>query len=262
MKVKILIILSILLIALSVSCFLYPNVSKEYEKQKIETEIQTFDTKVEEISEGTHKEAVKKKEINEEGYPINEEGSVISDTPVIFKGDIDKLLKDSKYYNENLKENQKSLLVDEYSYAYPSIDLTEYGIYDGIFGYIESPTINMKLPIYLGANDGTMSNGAAHLTYTSLPIGGESTNCVLAAHTGYIGKIFFDYIFNLSIGDKIYITNYWDILEYKVVKTEVHAPNDSDSIFIQEGKDLVTLLTCISDGYGGFNRYYVICERC
>ena len=56
----------------------------------------------------------------------------------------------------------------------------------------------MRLPIYLGANSSNMSYGAAHMSATSLPIGGKNTNAVLAGHTGYIGRIFFDNLRNLK----------------------------------------------------------------
>ena len=88
----------------------------------------------------------------------------------------------------------------------------------------------MELPIFLGATDDNMAFGAAHLTYTSLPIGGESTNCVLAAHTGYIGRVFFDDIRYLQIGDVVTITNYWDKLTYKVTDKQIYKKYESSII--------------------------------
>lgn len=262
MKKKVLIIISIILILTCVGCFLYPSISNTVEKGKIEETVKKFDKQVEEVvTEGSYEEAVENKEIDEEAYPIDKEGNRTSDTPVYYQVDLDRLYKDSVAYNENLKQNQGSLLVDEYSYINPSIDLTQYGIFSGIYGYVSAPSIGMELPIYLGANDYTMFSGAAHMTYTSLPIGGESTNCVIVGHTGYIGRTFFDNIFYLGVGDPVYVTNYWGTIEYKVISAEVHAPSDSADAYIAEGKDLLTLITCISDGNFGFNRYYVICER-
>ena len=173
---------------------------------------------------------------------------------------IKRLRKDSLAYNENLKENQNALLVEAYSYQQPAFDLTEYGINDNIYGYVTAPSIDLNLPIYLGANDSAMSYGAAHLTYTSLPTGGESTNVALAGHTGYVGRVFFDNIFKLKIGDEINVRNYWTTLSYKVKETKIVPPFQSENVYISEGKNLLTLITCISDGKGGFNRYLVICE--
>lgn len=177
---------------------------------------------------------------------------------ILYKVDIDRLYKDSVNYNENLKQNQRELLVNEFSYLQPSLDLKDYGIPNGVYGYVSAPSIGMELPIYLGASNYNMAYGAAHMTYTSLPVGGENTNCVLAAHTGYIGRIFFDYIRNLNIGDTVQVTNYWDELTYKVVDKQIYKKYQSSDCYISEGKDLLTMITCAN---GGTDRYYVICER-
>ena len=161
---------------------------------------------------------------------------------------------------KKLEKNQYDMLRDD-TYTQAAVNLEDYGISDGIYGYVAAKTINMRLPIYLGANSVNMSYGAAHMSATSLPIGGKNTNTVLAGHTGYIGRIFFDNLRNLKIGDKVSITNYWDTLDYKVVETKVNKPNESGDCYLQKGRDLLTMFTCISDGNGGFDRYYVICER-
>lgn len=177
------------------------------------------------------------------------------------KPGIARLHLDIINYNKNLIKNQSQLLVSEQSYQKPSLDLSSYGIISGVYGYISAPSIGMELPIYLGGNDENMSLGAAHMTYTSLPIGGESTNCVLSGHSGYIGRIFFDYIPNMNIGDEITVENYWDTLTYNVVDKQIHKKDESADCYITEGRDLLTLITCISNGHGGFDRYYLICER-
>ena len=110
-------------------------------------------------------------------------------------------------------------------------------------------------------NDFNMASGAAHMTCTSLPVGGNSTNCVLSGHSGYIGRIFFDYIPNLSIGDEITVENYWNTLTYKVIDKQIHKKDESADCYITEGRDLLTLITCVSNGRGGFDRFYLISER-
>lgn len=173
---------------------------------------------------------------------------------------ISLLRKDMEEYNQNLLDEGQYMLNDPFAYEQASFDLYSYSVYDNVFGYIEIPAIDLKLPIYLGANQYNMSLGAAHLSYSSMPIGGESTNAVFAAHRGYIGRVFFDNIVFLNEGDDVYITNFWDELHYKVVKTEVISPYDIDKCYIQEGKDLVTLLTCHPYGESTY-RYMVVCER-
>ena len=99
------------------------------------------------------------------------------------------------------------------------------------------------------------------MTCTSLPVGGNSTNCVLSGHSGYIGRIFFDYIPNLSIGDEITVENYWNTLTYKVIDKQIHKKDESAGCYITEDRDLLTLITCVSNGRGGFDRFYLISER-
>lgn len=220
-----------------------------------------FDAMVNNIHEGSYEDALNNKEIDKDGYAIDKDGNRKSSTPIYFEVDVKRLFEDSVKYNDNLKKNQSALLTNEYSYAVPSIDLAQYGIIDGIYGYVSAPSIGMKLPIYLGANGATMSYGAAHLTYTSLPMGGKNTNTVLAGHTGYIGRIFFDNLRNLQTGDTISLTNYWGTVNYSVDQAKIVYPDESEDIFIQKDEDRLTLVTCISDGEGNFNRYIVICKR-
>jgi sortase A len=262
MRRRVVTIFSILLIIVGISTMLFPFVSNTIGTQIANYEIECFDEMLENIvDDETYQEALSNGEIDSESYPIDENGKRLSNTPLIFKPDLDRLYADSISYNENLKSNQGSLLVDETSYESPAINLNDYGIYTGIYGYVTINSINMRLPIYLGANDTNMSYGAAHLSYTSLPLGGKSTNAVLAGHTGYIGRIFFDNLRNLNTGDEVELTNYWYTINYKVIDTKVCKPSQSQDIFISDGSDLLTMITCISDGAGGFNRYYVICER-
>lgn len=266
---KVLTVIAVIFLVVGIGFLLFPPVSNTIGTQIAKGEVNDFDNLVQNVVEETDnsgntqtfEKAKEEGKIDDEGYLVDEEGNRTSDSPVIFKPDLDRLLKDSKEYNENLKENQGSLLTDSYAYEQPSINLSDYGIFSGIYGYVSAPSINMQLPIYLGANNSNMSYGAAHLTYTSLPLGGERTNTVLAGHTGYVGRIFFDNIRHLEIGAEVSVTNYWETINYKVVETEIYRPDESQAIYINDDRDLLTMLTCISDGNGGFNRYYVICER-
>lgn len=175
--------------------------------------------------------------------------------------DVKGLREASLKYNEMLKSSQSSYLVGEESYTYAALDLTKYGIYDNIYGYVSAPAIDMELPIYLGVTDGTMAYGAAHFCYTSLPTGGESTNVALAGHTGYIGRWLFDSIKYLEEGDDVNVKTYIGNLNYKVVDKKIKLPNESEDLFIERGKDKLTLVTCIYDSDGTYMRCIVICER-
>ena len=147
-------------------------------------------------------------------------------------------------YNEELYLSGQSGLIDQLSYEEPDFFLSDYGIDSDILAYITIPSIDVKLPIYNGASMENMAKGAAYLANTSLPVGGDNTNCVIAAHTRYKGIHMFKRITELDIGDEIYITNLWETLVYKVVETKVIDPKDSRNIYIQTGRSLVTLSTC------------------
>ncbi|MEE0914343.1 MAG: class C sortase [Ruminococcus sp.] len=260
---KVVTVIASIMLIVGIGLFMFPIVSNFVGTQISKSETEKFDTRVENVVDEdiTYEEALEEGKVDEEGYLLDEKGERKSETPVVFKLDLDRLLKDSKEYNENLKENQGSLLVSDYAYSQPSINLGDYGISDGIYGYVSAETIGMRLPIYLGANSSTMSYGAAHLTYTSLPIGGENTNTVIAGHTGYVGRIFFDNLRNLKIGDEVTLRNYWEDLSYKVVETKIVQPNQSGDIFIKSDRDLLTMITCIRTSTGEYGRYFVICER-
>jgi sortase A len=99
------------------------------------------------------------------------------------------------------------------------------------------------------------------LSQTSLPIGGENTNCVLAAHRGYRGIPFWRDIEKIAIGDEVLVTNLWEQLTYQVTEIQIIYPNETDQILIQEGRDMLTLITCHPYGGHGKYRYVVYCER-
>lgn len=162
-------------------------------------------------------------------------------------------------YNEKLYLSGQSGLIDQLSYEKPDFLLSDYGIDSDILCYITIPAIDIKLPIYNGASTENMAKGAAYLAHTSLPVGGENTNCVIAAHTRYKSIYMFKRITELNVGDKIYITNFWETLVYQVVETKVIDPNDSQNIYIKANRSLITLSTChpYPDNY---QRYLVYAE--
>lgn len=164
-------------------------------------------------------------------------------------------------YNKSIFANGQADLCDPWSYQAPVFDLAEYGIENGVVGILSVPKIDLELPIYLGATAEHLAGGAAQLSQTSMPIGGNNTNCVLAGHRGWYGALFFRHIELLEIGDEIMITNLWETLNYTVSEIKVIEPNEIDEILIQPGRDLVTLLTCHPYGSGGRYRYVVYCER-
>ena len=172
-----------------------------------------------------------------------------------------ELLEDMIAYNESIYENGQEGLSSKFSYQQPSFILADYGLDSEVFGVISIPRLEIELPIYLGATYQHMNDGTAHLSQTSLPIGGSNTNCVIAGHRGWNGASYFLNITELEPGDEVTITNLWETLTYEVTGTEIIEPNDVGKILIQPGKDMLTLLTCHPYASGGRQRYLVICER-
>ena len=164
-------------------------------------------------------------------------------------------------YNDCLVGNQRELLTDPWSYEQTSFDLTEYGIEDGVFGVLEIPAIDLSMPVYLGATEENMAIGAVHLSNTSLPIGGMNTNSVIAGHRGFSGADYFRHLDKLEVGHKVRLINLWETLSYRVVDIQIIAPSDIQKIYVQEGHDLLTLLTCHPYASGGKQRLVIYCER-
>lgn len=164
-------------------------------------------------------------------------------------------------YNETLYAEKQVSFDSPDDYEQPSFNLLDYGLEDEVFAVLTARKINLEMPVYLGATDSNLAHGASHLSQTSLPIGGKNTNCVISGHRGWNGAAHFRYVPDLAKGDIVTIRNLWETLTYVVVETKIIAPNDVDAIHIQEGRELLTLLTCHPYASGGKQRFLVICER-
>ncbi len=173
-----------------------------------------------------------------------------------------QLWDDMVAYNEHIYQQGQADLSDNTAYQTPSFFLRQYGVEQETFGVITIPKLELTMPIFLGATDYNMAMGAAVLSQTSIPIGGKNTNSIIAGHRGYNGASYFRYITDLSIGDRVIITNLWEELTYEVCETRIVEPSAIDEILIQEGRDLITLLTCHPYASGGRQRFLVFCERC
>ena len=124
---------------------------------------------------------------------------------------------------------------------------------DGVMGYLSIPKINLKLSIYHGTSEEVLQTGIGHLEGTKLPIGGESTHSVLAAHRGLPSARLFTDIDQLYKGDLFYIHVLDEILAYKVDQILPMVDKDDmsaleEALRIQTGEDHVTLFTCTPYG--------------
>ena len=124
---------------------------------------------------------------------------------------------------------------------------------DGVMGYLSIPKINVKHAIYHGTGDKVLQTGIGHLNGTKLPIGGESTHSVLAAHRGLPSARLFTDLDQIKKGDMFYVHVLDEILAYQVdqildmVDKDDHETLEA-ALQIEEGKDQVTLFTCTPYG--------------
>ena len=118
----------------------------------------------------------------------------------------------------------------------------------GVMCYVDIPKINVYLPVQHGTEADTLEKSVGHVVGTSLPVGGSSTHAVLSAHSGLASSKLFSDIDQLAVGDTFYIHVLGDTLAYQVDNIATVLPTDTSLLQIEDGKDLVTLVTCTPFG--------------
>lgn len=118
----------------------------------------------------------------------------------------------------------------------------------GVMAYAGIPKINVYLPVQHGTDADTLEKSVGHVVGTSLPVGGSSTHAVLSAHSGMASSKLFSDIDQLAVGDMFYIHVLGEVLAYKVDAIHTVLPTDTSLLQIEDGKDLVTLVTCTPFG--------------
>ena len=118
----------------------------------------------------------------------------------------------------------------------------------GVMAYVDIPKIGAYLPVQHGTDADTLEKSVGHVVGTSLPVGGSSTHAVLSAHSGMASAKLFSDIDQLATGDTFYIHVLGEVLAYKVDAIHTVLPTDTRLLQIEEGKDLVTLVTCTPFG--------------
>lgn len=119
---------------------------------------------------------------------------------------------------------------------------------NGIMGYIEIPSLGNKFPIYHGTDESVLQVGIGHLEWSSLPVGGESTHCIVSGHRGLPSARLFTDLDQLQKGDTFLLHILDEILTYEVDQILIVLPSETDALQIEEGKDLCTLVTCTPYG--------------
>ena len=130
----------------------------------------------------------------------------------------------------------------------PPLAYAQQLIVGGVMAYVDIPKINVYLPVQHGTEADTLEKSVGHVVGTSLPVGGSSTHAVLSAHSGMASSKLFSDIDQLAEGDTFYIHVLGDTLAYKVDTIHTVLPTDTSLLQIEDGKDLVTLVTCTPFG--------------
>ena len=154
----------------------------------------------------------------------------------------DELWQQAREYNRSLVGRENAYLLDDSQKAEYERLLDVSGM--GIMGYIEIPSINVSLPIYHGTEESVLQVAVGHLEWTSLPVGGESTHCVLSGHRGLPSAKLFTDLDRLVVGDRFRLGVLDQVLTYEVDQILIVEPQDTEALLIEEGKDLCTLVTC------------------
>lgn len=119
---------------------------------------------------------------------------------------------------------------------------------NGIIGYITIEKIQVELPVYHGTSDAVLNVAAGHVQGTSLPCGGESTHSVISAHRGLPSAKLFTDLDDLELGDVFTLTVLDRLLTYQIDQIMIVKPNEVDPLYVTEGEDYCTLITCTPYG--------------
>lgn len=158
----------------------------------------------------------------------------------------EKMWEAAKAYNQTLAESESSfLLTDEQKEEYKGLlDISR----NGVMGYIEIPSIDCSLPVYHGTDDAVLQIAVGHLDWTSLPVGGASTHCVISGHRGLPSAKLFTSLDKLTEGDIFMLRVLDEVLTYEVDQILIVEPQDISALRIVEGQDYCTLVTCTPYG--------------
>ena len=156
------------------------------------------------------------------------------------------ILNQAREYNSTVADKGiKFRLSDDELKKYESVlNITD----SGIMGYVEIPKINCKLPIYHGIDDSILQVAIGHIAGTSLPVGGESSHCVISGHRGLPSARLFTDIDKLNQGDTFAIHVLDETLYYEVDQIRIVKPEQTENIRITKGEDYCTLVTCTPYG--------------
>lgn len=162
--------------------------------------------------------------------------------------DVSALWEAARDYNDALEPS----FGDAFTGNQPADGDPYWGLLDpdgnGTMGYLVIPKISVSLPIGHATGEKVLQSGLGHLAGTSLPVGGAGTHAVIAGHRGLPSALLLTDLDQMAVGDRFYLHVLDDVLAYEVDQVLVVEPNDAGALLPEEGRDLVTLLTCTPYG--------------
>ena len=158
----------------------------------------------------------------------------------------DRLWEDARIYNKTLGDRMnRFVMAEEQKKAYAALlNIAD----NGVMGYIEIPKVRCNLPIYHGTDEAVLQVAIGHVPGSSLPVGGESTHCVLSGHRGLPSAKLFTNLDELETGDVFMLRVLDETLTYEVDQNRTVLPNELGDLAIVEGEDYCTLVTCTPYG--------------
>ena len=158
----------------------------------------------------------------------------------------ERMLSAAQAYNEKLSSSGERFNPTEEELAeYESLlDLSD----TGMMGFIDIPVISCYLPLYHGTNEAVLQTAVGHIEWSSLPVGGEGSHCVLSGHRGLPSAKLFTDLDKLVVGDLFKLSVLDEILTYEVDQILIVEPEDISALQIVPGEDYCTLVTCTPYG--------------
>ena len=157
-----------------------------------------------------------------------------------------RLWNEALEYNRSLTSRDNDYLLNQEQKATYEEILDIGGL--GIMGYIEVPSIGVTLPIYHGTDETVLQVAIGHLEWTSLPVGGENSHCVVSGHRGLPSAKLFTDLDKVVVGDVFIFRVLDEILTYEVDQILIVEPHETKDLHIEKGEDLCTLITCTPYG--------------
>ncbi len=149
-------------------------------------------------------------------------------------------------YNQSLKQRANDyLLTDEQKIEYEQL-LNIGG--NGVMGYIVIDALDINLPIYHGTGESILQTAVGHLEWTSLPVGGVGSHCVLSGHRGLPSAKLFTNLDQIREGDIFLMRVLDEVLTYEVDQILIVEPHEVEPLRIVPGMDCCTLVTCTPYG--------------